>query len=110
MKCLVDLQDLNHTLKFGQIFLRQIGIEILLSESKVTRHGKEMPLHPQNCLDNNQTFNQAITNEPHSTAEAHADIVCNDAATKCTNANSNQLVLQQDHSTLELKEMLLKML
>ena len=42
-------------------------------------------------------FRKALTNEPHSTAEAHADVTCEDAATKCTNTNPNQLVSLQDH-------------
>ena len=85
-------------------------IDILLSQSKVTWQGKEMPPHPRKHFDDKHTLHQALTNEPHSTAEACANVVNDDTATKCTNANRNQLVLQQDHSTLECKEMLLKTL
>ena len=110
MKCPVNPQNLNHALTIGCNFLRQIGIDILPSQSKVTWHGKEMPLHPQNCLDDKQTFNQVLTNEPHSTAESHANVVHEDAATKCKETDLNQLVSQQSHLTLEHKAMLLKTL
>ena len=50
------------------------------------------------------------TNEPHSTAEACANVICDDAAAKHTNIDLNWLVSQQDHPTLEKKEALLKTL
>ena len=49
-----------------------------------------------------------LTNEPHATTEAHADVICDNAATKCAETDPNQLASQQNHLTTECKAALLK--
>ena len=106
---MVNEQKLSCTSIVGRIFLRQIGSDISFKNAKVTWHDKEMPLHPQNCFDNKHAFHKALANEPHSTAEACANIVI-DAALKCTKTHLNQLASQQNHLTMKHKDVLLKML
>ena len=53
---------------------------------------------------------KALTNEPHATEKAHAEVICDDAAAKHNCTNPNQLVSQQDHLTAEHKAVLSKTL
>ena len=71
MKCMVDEQKLSCTSIIGQIFLRQIGLDISFKNAKITWCNKEMPSHPQNHFEDNEAIWKVLANEPHSTAKAH---------------------------------------
>ena len=69
------------------------------NEAKVTWNDKEMPLHPRHHFNDNQLIQQVLTNEPHSTAEACANVIHNDAASKHEETNPQELTTHQVHST-----------
>ena len=75
-------------------------MNINFDEALVTWKGKEMPMHPRNCFQNNQLIWKTLSDEPHSTAEACANtIVHEDAATKCNETDLRELVANQVQST-----------
>ena len=80
-------------------------MNVNFSEAKATWNDKEMPPHPRHCFNDNQLLWKALTNEPCSTAEAHANVICENAAAKHANTNPNQLASKQDHSSLENEEL-----
>ena len=110
MKYIVNEHDLDCNHFIGRTFPRQTGLNVSSKEAKITWRGEEMPLHPRNHFNDKQVFEKALANELHSTAEACANIVHDNTATKCANTNLNQLASQQDQSTVEHKAMLLKTL
>ena len=69
-----------------------------------------MPLHPQNHFSDDQALRKILTNEPCSTAESHANIVCDDAASKCEETNLRKLAAQQTQSTTDQQSQLLQSL
>ena len=110
MKCAVDEQKLSHTLTIGRIFLRQIGSDISFKNAKVTQCGEEMPSRPWNCCNNKQVTQKVLTDEPHSTVEARANLVCDDAATECKETDLHKLSTEQVHSTSGQRQQLLEVL
>ena len=58
-----------------------------------------MSVHPRDHFNDDEVLRQALSNEPHVTAEAFAaqSHAHEDAATKCKNTDLNQLVQEQLH-------------
>ena len=92
-------QKLNNTLIIGRIFLGQIGLDMSFKNAKIAWHGKEMPLHPCNCFEDNHVVQKILTNEPCSTAKASTNIIIDDAAAKCEETDLHKSSTEQVHST-----------
>ena len=110
MKCVVNEHPLSHDLIIGRIFLRQVGLNINFTDSKVTWKDKEIPLHPCNHFKDEQPIQKVLANEPCSTAEACANIVCDDAATEHEETDLHESSTEQVHLTNDQRQQLLQVL
>ena len=64
-----------------------------------------------NHFSNDHLFQKMLTNEPHSTAEAHANnVICDDTATKCEETDLQELTANQVQSTPNQQHQLMQAL